>query len=100
MQYRHFTEQVDDCLAARHWNRSELAEEMGISRGRISIILKDEAMATSESIEKIAKALNVSPLHFDLYVALRLPEIAKQSPDLIQAGRTILKSQRLRSKTR
>ncbi|MBN3032509.1 MAG: helix-turn-helix transcriptional regulator [Candidatus Saganbacteria bacterium] len=46
------------------WSQEELAERAGVHRTYIGMIERAEKNATLESIEKIAKALNISIAEF------------------------------------
>jgi transcriptional regulator with XRE-family HTH domain len=88
--YRPLKEQVYELVESLNWRVYDLAEELGVSSGRLSHILNYESRVGAEVIERIANVLGVKPEHFDLYVVRKLGELAKNAPGLISLGRCLL----------
>jgi transcriptional regulator with XRE-family HTH domain len=91
--YRSFREQVEELLKERNWRAYDLAAELQVSTGRISHILAGGDSISLDVIERVADALDVPPTHFDLWVARKLPELAKTAVGLINIGRQLLEAE-------
>jgi DNA-binding Xre family transcriptional regulator len=76
-------------LTERQWAWADLAEEMGITAGRMSHIVSSDIRVNIQTIERIAQALEVEPTDFDLYIVKKLPEYAVSAPGLIEIGRSL-----------
>jgi transcriptional regulator with XRE-family HTH domain len=62
---RTLADQVDEICTRLGIRRKDVADRMGISHPYFSQIVTGRA--TPKHIEKVAKALDVNPFHFDLY---------------------------------
>lgn len=88
-----FRRQVAALLEARGWAWYDLARVIEVSTGRMSHIANSEDRISTDVIERIAAALTVPPEHFDLYIVMRLADLACDYPELIDLGRELLSAQ-------
>ena len=85
-----FREQLDALCKKRGIKYVDLAERMGLVPSRISHMVAKEDRLQTDTIERIAHALSVEPEYFDLYVSLKLPEIAREMNGLLDIGRQFI----------
>lgn len=60
----------------------------------MSHIANSEEHLSVDVIERIASAFGVPPEHFDLYIILSLPSLARDYPELIDLGRNMMAARR------
>jgi transcriptional regulator with XRE-family HTH domain len=92
MIFRGLRSQIEELLDEKGLAFADLADGLGLTRGRISHMMNQEMRVLPETIRRIAEFFDVEPTYFDEYVRQMLPEAAITAPGLITLGREILEA--------
>ena len=61
-EYKQFARRLQDALRDKGWSQTDLATEVGLSKGMISLYMSSKSMPESDRLAVIARALEVSPV--------------------------------------
>lgn len=59
--YDIFRENVESLMTSKHWNQTDLADEMGVTQSYVSQVLSGHRNVAFEALDKFSKALGVAP---------------------------------------
>ncbi len=90
--YKPFRTQFDALCEEKKLRYRDIALRMGQDPSRVSHIIRRNDGVDPATIEKVADAFGVSPLHFDRYVVLKAGEVLEASHGLLEMVRESLAS--------